>query len=217
MDSCMLRVCYGRTDVVAYRKPTSTPSAVALRPLVTVHEHTAPSYRLGTYSSKAAFSGKSHFARQTGWRLRGRSSSPRPGVVRVVAKAQGKLVTVLGKGGAGKTTVSVALAKHFAAQGKKVLLVLQSEDQNGEKLLDLTLLKGSSPRNIETNLDVLRAYSTTLLEEPWKGLRETEAQLSFSGGILDEMTAEELPVLPGMDVFTALGALRKFTLQYDTV
>jgi anion-transporting ArsA/GET3 family ATPase len=31
------------------------------------------------------------------------------------------------------------------------------------------------------------------------------------------MTAEELPVLPGMDVFTALGALRKFTLQYDTV
>ena len=77
--------------------------------------------------------------------------------------------------------------QHFAAQGKKVLLVLQSEDQNGEKLLDLTLLQGSSPRNIETNLDVLRAYSTTLLEEPWKGLRETEAQLSFSGGILDEV------------------------------
>eukprot|EP00976_Prorocentrum_cordatum_P052815 1065522-Prorocentrum_minimum.AAC.4 len=61
----------------------------------------------------ATLSSKSRFASQvrsaSAHRIRG--SSQRSATYRVLAKAQGKLVTVLGKGGAGKTTVAIVLAK----------------------------------------------------------------------------------------------------------
>mmetsp|Transcript_37235 Transcript_37235/g.81079 ORF Transcript_37235/g.81079 Transcript_37235/m.81079 type:complete len:259 (+) Transcript_37235:146-922(+) len=206
-----------RSDVTVTRK--LTPSVVACRSPVASHDHASQSRRFALSSSSATLSSKSYSARQlrSASQHPGRARSQRSTVVRVLAKAQGKLVTALGKGGAGKTTVSIALAKHFAAQGKKVLLVLQSEDQNAEDLLSMPLPKGATPQNVEGNLDMLRAFGASLLEEPWKGIRETEAQLAFTGGLLDEMTAEELPMVPGMDVFTVLGVLRKFTLQYDVV
>eukprot|EP00241_Pyramimonas_parkeae_P005665 CAMPEP_0114236696 /NCGR_PEP_ID=MMETSP0058-20121206/6984_1 /TAXON_ID=36894 /ORGANISM="Pyramimonas parkeae, CCMP726" /LENGTH=410 /DNA_ID=CAMNT_0001348667 /DNA_START=231 /DNA_END=1463 /DNA_ORIENTATION=+ len=134
---------------------------------------------------------------------------------------QGKLVTVLGKGGVGKSTAAIALSKHYAASGKRVLLVLQSEDRSAENLLGVELPKGSQTINVEANLDAVRVAGTELMAEPWAALQASSYLIpeSFSGGtnLLSEVTAEELPILPGMDMFAVLGALRKFAMQYDTV
>jgi len=150
-----------------------------------------------------------------------RTSFSRLASVRVTSQTlgglQGKLVTAVGKGGSGKTTALILLAKYHVGLGRKVLFVTQSEDLSAEEVLGAGLARGSKPEQVSPGLDGVRVYATKLAEDPWRALKQSEEQFAFAGGILNEMTVDELPMLPGLDMFAVLGVLRKFTLQYDVV
>jgi arsenite-transporting ATPase len=64
------------------------------------------------------------------------------------------ILTFLGKGGTGRTTIAIAAAKSFANQGKRVLLVGQEPGPALSLLLDATV--ASEPQAIEANLQAVQ-------------------------------------------------------------
>eukprot|EP00854_Cymbomonas_tetramitiformis_P014797 gene14797-17488_t len=228
--------------------------------------------------------------------------------------AAGKIVTVLGKGGVGKTLSAVALAKHYSTLGQNVLLAVQAHDLSAEYFLDSALPSTPEPGGAMCGLlQVLRMFGaparlqwymeklqdalsgtdmgrlmtptlvsvmTTMLEKEaasvdgksasggaagsWSRVTSmlqkaadsftnpklftaflvtssesaagasaaqrlwAEAMISgihvvaeelydFSGGMLKDVSADELPMIPGLESFITLGALRKLSTQYDVV
>lgn len=119
-----------------------------------------------------------------------------------------KLVTFLGKGGSGKTTSAVFAAQHYAMAGFKTHLVIHSQDPTAGYLLNCKI--GTSPITINDNLSAVRLETTKMLLEPLRRLKEADARLNMSQGVLEGVVSEELGVLPGMDsIFSAL-ALERF-------
>ncbi|OVA05046.1 Arsenical pump ATPase [Macleaya cordata] len=118
-----------------------------------------------------------------------------------------KLVTFLGKGGSGKTTTAVLAAQHYAKAGLNTCLVIQSQDPTAEYLMGCKI--GTSPTACKNNLSAVRLETTKMLLEPLNRLKQADARLNFTQGVLEGVVGEELGVLPGMDsIFTAL-ALQK--------
>lgn len=130
-------------------------------------------------------------------------------VLRCAATQQSpRLVTVLGKGGAGKTTAAVLLAKYYASTGRQTCLLLQStEDRTGDALLGHRL--SFSGKEIGGSLTAFRLESSKLFSEPLAMLKKADAQTGFSQGALEEVNAEELSVLPGMDAILAAAVLER--------
>ncbi|KAK3237788.1 hypothetical protein CYMTET_52158, partial [Cymbomonas tetramitiformis] len=133
------------------------------------------------------------------------------------SSAGGKIVTVLGKGGVGKTLSAVALAKHYSTLGQNVLLAVQAHDLSAEYFLDSALPSTPEPVAGSTNLSVCAISGAALAEEPFKALKVAEELYDFSGGMLKDVSADELPMIPGLESFITLGALRKLSTQYDVV
>lgn len=122
-----------------------------------------------------------------------------------------KLVTFLGKGGSGKTTSAIFAAQHYAMEGLKTCLVIQSQDPTAEHLLNCKI--GTSPIKCNNNLSAVRLQSTKMLIEPLNRMKEADARLNLTQGTLEGVVGEELGVLPGMDsIFSmlALGRLLGF-------
>ncbi|CAH8349629.1 unnamed protein product [Eruca vesicaria subsp. sativa] len=112
-------------------------------------------------------------------------------------------VTFLGKGGSGKTTASVFAAQHYALAGLSTCLVVHSQDPSADFLLGTKI--GSSPTLINDNLSVIRLETTKMLLEPLKQLKQADARLNMTQGVLEGIVGEELGVLPGMDsIFSML-------------
>jgi arsenite-transporting ATPase len=119
------------------------------------------------------------------------------------------LVTFLGKGGSGKTTAAVLLAKAYASEGKRTVLVVQGQDRVAEALLGHKLPTVPELEAPGSNLTVVRLESTKLLLEPLAQLKKLDARLGFSSGALQEVVGEELSILPSMDTLLAVGALER--------
>ncbi len=118
--------------------------------------------------------------------------------------AMAQILTFLGKGGCGRTTVAVAAAKQLAAQGKRVLLVEQDPGPTLGLLLGCSLT--ASPQPLGPNLAVVQLQSAALIERGWDLFKQLESQYlrtPFVKGVY----GEELGVLPGMDSAIALYAL----------
>ncbi|KAF9595314.1 hypothetical protein IFM89_038466 [Coptis chinensis] len=99
-----------------------------------------------------------------------------------------RLVTFLGKGGSGKTTSAVLVAQFYANAGLKTCLVTHSQDPTVEYLMGCKI--GTSP---------------TMLLGPLNQLKQADARLKLTQGVLEGVVGEELGVLPGMDsIFAAL-------------
>ncbi|KAJ0247548.1 Uncharacterized protein HA466_0159930 [Hirschfeldia incana] len=114
-----------------------------------------------------------------------------------------KFVTFLGKGGSGKTTASVFAAQHYALAGLSTCLVVQSQDPSADFLLGTKI--GTSPTLLNDNLSVVRLETTKMLLEPLKQLKQADARLNMTQGVLEGIVGEELGVLPGMDsIFSML-------------
>ncbi|KAF8097288.1 hypothetical protein N665_0292s0065 [Sinapis alba] len=114
-----------------------------------------------------------------------------------------KFVTFLGKGGSGKTTASVFAAQHYALAGLSTCLVVQSQEPSADFLLGSKI--GTSPTLINDNLSVIRLETTKMLLEPLKQLKQADARLNMTQGVLEGVVGEELGVLPGMDsIFSML-------------
>ncbi|CAH2033919.1 unnamed protein product [Thlaspi arvense] len=114
-----------------------------------------------------------------------------------------KFVTFLGKGGSGKTTAAVFAAQHYALAGLSTCLVVHNQDPSADFLLGSKI--GTSPTLINDNLSVIRLETTKMLLEPLKQLKQADARLNMTQGVLEGVVGEELGVLPGMDsIFTML-------------
>ncbi|HEY9622460.1 MAG TPA: ArsA family ATPase [Crinalium sp.] len=126
------------------------------------------------------------------------------------------ILTFLGKGGTGRTTVAIAAAKRFAAQGKRVLFAGQDPSPALGLLLGAAL--GPDPQEISPNLQAVQLQTTILLERSWEELKKQEAQY-LRTPFFKAVYGQELGVLPGMDSALALNAIREYDASgnYDVI
>jgi arsenite-transporting ATPase len=126
------------------------------------------------------------------------------------------ILTFLGKGGSGRTTMAIATAKKISSIGSRVLLVGQDPTPV------LSILWGqsvdSSAREIAPNLEAIQLQGTKLLEQSWEQLKELEAKYLRSP-TLKNIYGQELALLPGMDEALALNFIREQdeTGKYDAI
>jgi arsenite-transporting ATPase len=126
------------------------------------------------------------------------------------------ILTFLGKGGTGRTTMAIATAKQFASRGKRVLLAGQKSGPTLGSMLGATL--GADPQEIAPNLQGVQFQSAILLERSWNQVKQLEAQY-VKTPFFKEVFGQELGVLPGMDSALGLNALREYDIsgQYDVI
>ncbi|KAH9707579.1 hypothetical protein KPL70_012614 [Citrus sinensis] len=114
------------------------------------------------------------------------------------------LITFLGKGGSGKTTSAVFAAQHYAMAGLSTCLVLHSQDPTAEYILNCKI--GNSPVVCNSNLSAVRIETTKMFLEPLNWLKQADARLNMTQGVLGGV---ELGVLPGMDSIFSAFALER--------
>ncbi|MGV0029044.1 Get3/ArsA fold putative tail anchor-mediating ATPase NosAFP [Phormidesmis priestleyi] len=126
------------------------------------------------------------------------------------------ILTFLGKGGTGRTTIAIAAAKKFVSQGQRVLLV--SQDSSPAFGLVLGAAVGADPQEVSPNLHAVQLHTSTLLERSWDEVKKLEAQY-LRTPFFKEVFGQELGVMPGMDSAIALNALREFdaSSKYDVI
>lgn len=126
------------------------------------------------------------------------------------------VLTFLGKGGTGRTTMAIAAAKQFAGQGKRVLLAGQESGPTLGLMVGAAL--GPDPQEIAPNLQGVQFQSAILLERSWNQVKQLEAQY-VKTPFFKEVFGQELGVLPGMDSALGLNALREYDTsgQYDVI
>jgi anion-transporting ArsA/GET3 family ATPase len=118
-----------------------------------------------------------------------------------------QILTFLGKGGCGSSTLAIAAAKQQARDGKRVLLAIQDVTPAPGLLLGHELTP--DPQLVEPNLWALQFQSTVLLERSWETIKGLESQY-LRTPFLKDIYGQELGVLPGMDAALALNALREY-------
>ncbi|HEY9634127.1 MAG TPA: ArsA family ATPase [Coleofasciculaceae cyanobacterium] len=126
------------------------------------------------------------------------------------------ILTFLGKGGNGRTTIAIAAAKQLSSLGQRVLLIGQDPMPAFELLLGASI--GSDPQEIGANLQAVNLQTTVLLERAWEEVKTLEAQYLRSP-ILKNVYGQELGILPGMDSALALNAIREYenSGKYDVI
>lgn len=124
------------------------------------------------------------------------------------------ILTFLGKGGVGRTTIAIAAAKRFASQGKRVLFAGQ-EPALG---LILGVPLSADPQEISPNLQAVQLQAATLLERSWEEVKQLETQY-LRTPFFKEVFGQELGVLPGLDNALVLNALREYEAsgKYDVI
>lgn len=126
-----------------------------------------------------------------------------------------QILTFLGKGGVGSTTIAIAAAKRLATGGKRVLFA--TDDSTPAISLLLNPLT-PDPQEIAPNLQVVQLKSSILLERNWEEVKKLEAQY-LRTPIIKEVYGQELVVLPGMDKALVLNAIREYDASgnYDVI
>ena len=124
------------------------------------------------------------------------------------------LLTFLGKGGVGCTTVAIAAAQRLASQGKRVLLA--SQDASPALGLILGTAIGPDPVAIGPNLEVVQLQTTVLLERAWEELKTLESKY-LRTPFFKNVYGQELGIVSGMDSALALNAIRQWDNAYDVI
>lgn len=126
------------------------------------------------------------------------------------------ILTFLGKGGSGRTTVAIAAAKKLADRGARVLLI--GQDPGPAWAMPLGVSPTDSVAEIAPNLSIVQLHSARLLERSWEEVKDVEKQYLRSP-TLKNVYGQELGILPGMDGALALNALREYSKsgKYDVI
>jgi anion-transporting ArsA/GET3 family ATPase len=127
-----------------------------------------------------------------------------------------QILTFLGKGGSGRTTVAISAAKQQANLGRRVLFVSQDPTPATGILLGVPLT--DSPQSVGANLAVVSISATVEIERGWEDVKQIEARYLRSP-LLRNVYGQELAILPGMDSAIVLNALRKYDAsgKYDVI
>lgn len=111
-----------------------------------------------------------------------------------------------GKGGVGKTTLAAASAAALARSGRTALVVSTDPAHSLGDALDVEL--SHVPTEVAPGLHAAHIDTHTLLDESWAGLQAALATVLAGAGV-DELVADELTVLPGVEDLLALNAVRR--------
>ncbi|WP_103351627.1 ArsA family ATPase [Amycolatopsis sp. CA-128772] len=117
-----------------------------------------------------------------------------------------RILLFTGKGGVGKTTLAAATGAALAARGRKTLVVSTDPAHSLGDAFARPL--GAEPSEVDTLLSGVQIDSRTLVDATWAGLRG-ELRAVLAGAGLDDLDAEELTVLPGVDELLALTEVRR--------
>jgi arsenite-transporting ATPase len=119
-----------------------------------------------------------------------------------------RMVLFTGKGGVGKTTLAAATAAHLARSGRKALVVSTDPAHSLGDALEAD--PGAEPVEVDGVGGLFAAHvdSRALLEGAWGRLREHLATVLVGAGV-DDVVADELTVLPGVEELLALAAVRR--------
>ena len=123
-----------------------------------------------------------------------------------------RIITFLGKAGAGQTTIAIATVKWFAQQGCRALFVTHDPSPSAEQLLQIPLT--AQPQIIAANLEAVQLQTTVLLEQSWKALKQFISPYLPSPSSQD-IYPGELAILPGFDSILAFNALCQYYIQGD--
>src|SRR5579885_724985 len=112
-----------------------------------------------------------------------------------------RIILYLGKGGVGKTTISVATAIRTATQGKRTLVVSTDLAHSLADCLNATLT--SEPKELMPNLWAQEVNALDEMRRGWGKLQESMSKMLRKQGI-DTVMSEELALIPGMDEIVSL-------------
>lgn len=113
-----------------------------------------------------------------------------------------KFVTVVGKGGVGKTTVSAALALAAARQGKRVLIAMCNAKERVSQLLDVGPI-GPTNKSILPGVDAVNMQPTVALEE--YGLMVLKSRMLYRAIFENRLVSAFLHGTPGIEAWSMLG------------
>ncbi|NEO85948.1 MAG: ArsA family ATPase [Spirulina sp. SIO3F2] len=128
-----------------------------------------------------------------------------------------QILTFIGKGGVGRSTVAIAAAHQLAEGGQRVLLASQDPSPVFGQLLGQPLT--TTPQAIVPNLWGVQFQAPELMATLWdEEVKEREARyLRFP--ILHTVYGQELGIFPGMDAALALYTIRGYNASdaYDVI
>lgn len=130
--------------------------------------------------------------------------------------AEARVLLFTGKGGVGKTTTAAATALHLANMGRRV--VVTSADPAHSLGDSLGVELGSEPTMVTEGCWAQQLDGRERLEENWAEIRDWLIELFDWAGV-DDVAAEELAVLPGLDEMFALTEIDTLarTGDYDVI
>ena len=127
-----------------------------------------------------------------------------------------RLIIYTGKGGVGKTSTSAATAYRLSELGYKTLLMSTDSAHSLGDSLDMDL--GTTIANVRPNLDALEIDIIHEMKTKWKDIQNYVAAFMLSQG-MGEISAEEMAILPGMEMISALFYVNQFEDEgkYDVI
>lgn len=117
-----------------------------------------------------------------------------------------RIVLFTGKGGVGKTTLAAATAARLARAGGKALVISTDPAHSLGDALGVEL--GARPTEVAPGLYGAHLDSRALVEGSWNELR-AHLRTVLAGAGVDELVADELTVLPGVEDLLALAEVRR--------